>query len=140
MGRLAAYFVPQPVEDCLEVLGGALLAGNALAPVLASASENLLGWDAGGDDSVRASLGPDPLAFCTCNDVLPSCQPHSLLLYMLLQRRMPLLIICICPDAARICMHGSAQAATCVALLCAQGLLKLVLCCLIRTCWRACLR
>ncbi len=53
MGRLAQYFVPQPVEDCLEVLGGALLAGNAAGPVLASASESLQGWDAGGDDGVR---------------------------------------------------------------------------------------
>ena len=53
-GRLADYFTPQPVDDCLEVLELVLLGGQAtITPIMSSSSEIIqLDWQAAGDSAV----------------------------------------------------------------------------------------
>ncbi len=58
-GRLANYFTPQPVDDCLEVLELVLLGGQAITPVMSSSSEIIqLDWQVAGDSAVRAASTP----------------------------------------------------------------------------------
>ena len=54
MGRLGTYLEPQPVDDCLEVLEGLLLAGNAVPPLVAAAAELIKQlWEGAEADTVR---------------------------------------------------------------------------------------
>ena len=75
-GRLANYFTPQPVDDCLEVLELVLLGGQAITPIMSSSSEIIqLDWQVAGDSAVRERFTHP------CN---PHRRPH-----MTLQRKRP---------------------------------------------------